>query len=131
ARAFLRAVPTTWDETRLIEGDPAEFATIARGKGAEWYIGTIASAARTATIPLSFLPPNTAFTAHIFNDGTSRADVGYQRVAVTSAPTRSVPVPAPGGAAVRITTDATPMTTATYFKIVSRNSGKVLAVQGA
>jgi alpha-glucosidase len=131
ARAFLRVVPTTWDETRLIEGDPAQFATIARRKGAEWYIGTIANAARTATIPLSFLPPNTAFTAHIFNDGTSRADVGYQRVAVTSASTLNIAVVASGGAAVRITTDATPMTTANYFRIVSRNSGKVLAVQNA
>jgi alpha-glucosidase len=131
ARALFRVVPTTWDETRLIDGDPAQFATIARRKGAEWYIGTIANGARTATIPLSFLNPNTAYTAHIFSDGTSRADIAYQRVAVTNASTLSIPILAAGGAAIRITADPTPMTTATYVKIVSRSSGKVLTVQNA
>lgn len=131
ARTFLAGVPSSWDDTRLLEGDPAQFATIARRSGSEWYVGTIANGARTATIPLGFLSPGTAYTAHIFKDGTSRSDVAYQTVAVTSASTLSLAIPASGGAAVRITTQAAPMVSATYYKIINRNSGKALVVQNA
>jgi alpha-glucosidase len=131
AQAFLRVVPTTWDDTRLIEGDPAQFATIARRQGADWYVGTITNGARTATIPLAFLTPGTAYTAHIFRDGTSPNDVAYQTLAVTNASTLSLPLAAGGGAAIRVTTQPAPMTTQTYYKIVNRNSGKALAVQNA
>ena len=35
---FMRGVPTTWDETRLIDGYPGKFVTMARRKGSTWYI---------------------------------------------------------------------------------------------
>ena len=35
---FMRAVPTTWDETRLIDGYPGKFVVMARRHGASWYI---------------------------------------------------------------------------------------------
>ena len=35
---FMRKVPTTWDETRLIDGYPGKFVTMARRKGNTWYI---------------------------------------------------------------------------------------------
>ena len=38
---FLRKVPTTWDETRLIDGYPGRYCVIARRKGTKWYIGAI------------------------------------------------------------------------------------------
>jgi alpha-glucosidase len=131
ARAFLRAVPTVWDDTRLIEGDPAQFATIARRKDADWYVGTIANGARTATIPLAFLAAGTPYTAHIYRDGSSPNDVAYQTIAVTSASTLSIAIPAGGGAAIRIAAQTAPMTTDTYYKIINRNSGKALVVQNA
>jgi alpha-glucosidase len=131
ARAFLRAVPTVWDDTRLLEGDPAQLATIARRKDADWYVGTIANSARTATIPLAFLTAGITYTAHIYSDGTSPSDVAYHTMPVTSSSTLSIPIPAGGGAAIRITTQAAPMTTDTYYKIINRNSGKALVVQNA
>jgi alpha-glucosidase len=132
ARAFLAAVPTVWDETRLIEGDPAQYATIARRSGTDWFVGTIANNARTASIPLSFLSAGTAYTAHIYKDDTSPADMTYETQAVTSASTLTLPLMTGGGAAVRISTQSAPMTTVpTYYKILNRNSGKALAVQNA
>ncbi|MBQ3984351.1 MAG: glycoside hydrolase family 97 catalytic domain-containing protein [Bacteroidales bacterium] len=35
---FMRKVPTTWDETRLIDGYPGKYVTMARRKGNTWYI---------------------------------------------------------------------------------------------
>ena len=53
---FLKAVPTTWDETRVIDGFPGEFVVIARRSGADWFIGGMnGDAARTVSIPLRFL----------------------------------------------------------------------------
>lgn len=38
---FLRMVPTTWDETRFIDGIPGEHVALARRNGKTWYIAAI------------------------------------------------------------------------------------------
>ena len=38
---FLREVPTTWDETRFIDGRPGEHVALARRSGDIWYIAAI------------------------------------------------------------------------------------------
>ena len=35
---FLREVPTTWDETRYIDGIPGEYVVLARRNGDKWYV---------------------------------------------------------------------------------------------
>lgn len=35
---FLREVPTTWDETRYIDGFPGEYVLLARRNGDRWYV---------------------------------------------------------------------------------------------
>ncbi|MDE5650393.1 MAG: glycoside hydrolase family 97 C-terminal domain-containing protein [Duncaniella sp.] len=35
---FLRRVPTTWDETRFIDGYPGRYVVLARRHGDKWYI---------------------------------------------------------------------------------------------
>ncbi|KOS05730.1 alpha-glucosidase [Flavobacterium akiainvivens] len=40
-QSFLKTVPTTWDDTRLLDGYPGEKAIIARKKGNTWYIAGI------------------------------------------------------------------------------------------
>ena len=35
---ILGALPTTWDETRYLQGAPGEYVLVARRKGADWYI---------------------------------------------------------------------------------------------
>jgi alpha-glucosidase len=70
---FLRAVPATWDETRVVNGVPVKYVTIARRRGAEWYIGSITDwDARELDVPLSFLGPG-AFTATVFADAADAA----------------------------------------------------------
>jgi alpha-glucosidase len=53
---LLRSVPTVWDETRVLEGMPGEYITIARRAGDTWYLAALgAEPERTARVALSFL----------------------------------------------------------------------------
>ena len=53
---FLRAVPTSWDETRVLAGDIGEFIVIARRSKGGWFVGAMTNeAARTVKVPLDFL----------------------------------------------------------------------------
>ena len=56
-KSFLKAFPTAWDETRLIDGYPGEKVIIARRKGGKWYIGGIngTDSSQTLTLNSSFL----------------------------------------------------------------------------
>ncbi|EFA43391.1 hypothetical protein HMPREF0645_2160 [Hallella bergensis DSM 17361] len=38
---FLRQLPTTWDETKFIDGYPTKYAVVARKSGGKWYVGGI------------------------------------------------------------------------------------------
>jgi len=53
---FLRAVPTTWDETRGIAGAFGKWIAVARRRGNVWYVGAITDEhARDVALPLDFL----------------------------------------------------------------------------
>src|SRR5690606_14564512 len=55
---FLRHVPTTWDDTRVLAGHPGDFITVARRAGDAWYVGSMTDwTARTLDVPLAFLGP--------------------------------------------------------------------------
>jgi alpha-glucosidase len=61
-------VPTTWDETKVLDAKVNEFITIARRKGNDWYIGTITNHdPRDIRVPLSFLNEGN-YTATIYSD---------------------------------------------------------------
>jgi hypothetical protein len=36
---FLRSLPSTWDETRFIDGFPGKYVVLARRHGDQWYVG--------------------------------------------------------------------------------------------
>ena len=66
---FIRQVPTTWNETRVIEGTPDSHIVIARRSNDDWFIGAITNwNARSIDIPLDFLA-NRTYTARIYADG--------------------------------------------------------------
>ena len=35
---FMKQVPTTWDETRFIDGYPGKYCIMARRAGTKWYV---------------------------------------------------------------------------------------------
>jgi alpha-glucosidase len=71
--AFLDQIPTVWDETRVVNGEPGEYVTIARKKSGRWYLGSMTNwTPRQLEIPLNFLGPGT-YRAQIFADGPDAA----------------------------------------------------------
>ncbi|HEY8750118.1 MAG TPA: glycoside hydrolase family 97 N-terminal domain-containing protein [Tepidisphaeraceae bacterium] len=103
---FWRHMPTVWDDTRVINGRIGEYATIARQKGEEWFIGTINNQeARSLKLPLAFLQNGKAYTAHIYadsNDAATRTKVAMETRTVDFQTTLDVPLKAAGGHAVWI-----------------------------
>ena len=70
---FLKAVPASWDETRVLNGTPSKYITIARRHGNEWFVGSITDwDAREVEVPLSFLGSG-AYDAEIYSDGPKAA----------------------------------------------------------
>jgi alpha-glucosidase len=53
---FVKQVPTTWDETKVLDAKVGEYIVVARRKGNDWFVGAINNhVARSLTIPLNFL----------------------------------------------------------------------------
>jgi len=53
-KEFLKNVPTTWDDTKLIDGYPGEKVIIARKKGNQWYIGGLNGKDEPQTLMIKF-----------------------------------------------------------------------------
>ncbi len=104
---FFRKVPTTWDETKVINGRIGEYATIARRSGRDWFVGTINnSQARRLQVPLTFLTDGKEYEARLYLDDDTvmtRTKVGIETRRVDSKTILNVPLTAGGGQAIWIT----------------------------
>lgn len=98
---FWKALPTTWDETRALQGEIADHIVMARRKGSEWYLGSLAAASRTLTIPLDFLGGGW-YMAHIYANGASATQVRIGRYLVHSGFSLKAILPRAGGQSVRL-----------------------------
>jgi alpha-glucosidase len=103
---FLKAVPSSWDETRVLNGVPPQYITIARRRGAEWFVGGITDwDARTLDVPLSFLGSG-AYDAEIYSDGPNAAaqpkDSVFERRRVNAQTVLQLKLAPGGGAAIRL-----------------------------
>jgi alpha-glucosidase len=68
---FLASVPTTWDETIILDGKVGEYIVTAREKGEKWYIGGMTDwTARDINIKFDFLGQGT-YTTTICKDGVN------------------------------------------------------------
>jgi len=95
---FLREVPTSWDETRMLLGDIGQYIVMARRKGTRWYVGAMTNEhARRVTIPLDFLPAG-AFTALVYEDGADRNSVRKRTIETRAGAKVSLSMAASGGA---------------------------------
>ena len=66
---FIAGVPTTWDETVVLDGKVGEYLVIARKKGFRWYIGAITNW-EERDLELDLTPLNGgAKSGHVFRDG--------------------------------------------------------------
>lgn len=100
-------LPTTWDESRVLDGHPASHIVMARRKGSDWWIGAMTNNdPRSVDITLDFLTPGTTYTATLYTDDPSvptRTHVAVNELTVDAGSTLSLPLQGRGGAALRIT----------------------------
>ncbi|MDB5124626.1 MAG: glycoside hydrolase [Mucilaginibacter sp.] len=68
---FIQQVPTTWDETRVIDAKPGEWLAIARRKGNDWYVGAITNHNTRAVNKMFEFLPEGNYTAEIWADAPS------------------------------------------------------------
>ena len=104
--AFLSAVPTVWDETKVLSAKVGEHILVARRSGREWYVGALTNwTLRDVEVDLSFLGGG-EFAADIYRDGPNadRAGVDYTREqrTVTAKDRVQVHLAPGGGFAARI-----------------------------
>ena len=69
---FLRQIPTSWDETRFIDGYPTRYAVIARRTGNQWYIGGLNGTDQPITLTLQ-LPMFAGKTVQYYVDEPKKA----------------------------------------------------------
>ena len=103
---FLKAVPASWDETRVLNGVPAKYITIARRRGNEWFVGSITDwDARELDVPLSFLGSGN-YDAEIYADGPNAGvqpkDSVVEKRRVNAQTVLKVKLAPGGGSAMRI-----------------------------
>ncbi len=67
---MIKDVPSSWDQTRFIEGAPSEYIVLARRKGQDWFIAGMTSSPRTVNITLDFLLDGKQYNALVFRDDT-------------------------------------------------------------
>jgi alpha-glucosidase len=74
--SFLLSMPTTWDDTKIIDAKLGDFLVIVRQKGNDWYLAAMTDwTGREIEVDLSFLGAGN-FTAEICEDGLNAAKYG-------------------------------------------------------
>src|SRR5262249_14990930 len=102
--AFLKAVPTAWDETRALSGEPGRSVVVARRAGEGWWVGGIngQETAQAAKVDLAFLGPG-AWTMTLIRDGDQDRALRTESRAVQPAATVDVAMRPRGGFVMRLT----------------------------
>ncbi len=103
---FIKHSPTTWDETKVLNGQPGEYITVARRNGDRWYLGSMTNwNPREIDIPLSFLGEG-KYTAEIYADADDAdkypKNVSIRKETVTSLMHLHAKLAPGGGYAVRL-----------------------------
>ena len=107
---FLERVPTTWDDTKVLNGEIGDDITVARRSGRDWFVGSMTDEqARALPIPLGFLESGRPYVANIYGDTpttdleTNPNEVEITRLLVDRRDALVARLAAGGGQAVQLT----------------------------
>jgi len=109
---FIRDVPTDWQETRVLNGEIGDYATIARKErgGEGWYVGAVGDEnAHTVSFKLDFLTAGKRYKAEIYRDGDDadyrtdkRHSIVIENKVLTSTDSLTLRIAPGGGFAIRL-----------------------------
>ena len=103
---FFDAVPTVWDETKVLYAKIGEFGVIARKKGDDWFIGGInGEVARTLPLKFDFLDSGIEYSAKIYSDDSgvnTRTHVRIDSISVSDSNVYQAKLASNNGIAIHI-----------------------------
>ncbi|GGH77878.1 alpha-glucosidase [Filimonas zeae] len=100
--AFFTHVPTVWNETHYLAGEPGKYISVARRNGDTWFIGNAAGLEDwNTTLPLHFLQPGISYTATAWEDD-GKGSIQQRQFAVKKGDMLPVALKAKGGQAIMI-----------------------------
>ncbi len=104
--AFWDVLPTTWNDTKVINGEIGKYITVARRSNNNWFVGCITNTdARELKVALDFLDPAKKYEATIYFDDPNvqtKTHVGITKQKVDSKTILNVKLLASGGQAIFI-----------------------------
>ena len=106
---FMKCLPTSFDEYKVIDGDIERFISVARRSGENWYIGSLTTREpRTLNLLLDFLEPSAKYIANLYEDAPdshfldNREAYQTRQFEVDSNSTLEIKLAPGGGNAIRI-----------------------------
>jgi len=102
---IIKSIPSVWDETRVLPpSEIGELALFARRSGTTWFVAAMnGPAARTAKVPLSFLPKGNYQSVVVRDNLDDPAAVVVERGTRSSGDALELPMRAGGGFVARFT----------------------------
>ena len=104
---FWKMIPTTWDETKVLQGMPGQYVVMARRSGQEWFMGSITNNnERDIELKFDFLPTGKSFDATMYSDDptmATRTHVRVKKIKVNSGTKLPIRLLASGGQAILLT----------------------------
>ncbi len=107
---FLEQVPTTWDDTKVLNGAVGDYITVARKSGRDWFVGSMTDENdKTLSFPLRFLERHKLYVANVYGDApatdleTNPNEVQTTRLLVDSRDRLIAAMAGGGGQAVHLT----------------------------
>jgi alpha-glucosidase len=102
---FWKDVPTVWDETRALQGEPGEYIVTARRSNNDWYLGAMTNTEpRTVNIKCDFLQKRHKYIAHLYEDDANvktATHVACKTLEVNKNKEITLNLQSSGGAAIR------------------------------
>lgn len=102
--SLLTGIPSTWDESLLLDGYPADFVVRARRNGENWYAAAMTINERTCEMPLWFLDGDETYYAYIYTDKED-GSIAVEKREVTNQDVLKFDLSDLGGCAVKFTKD--------------------------
>jgi alpha-glucosidase len=103
---FFKNTPTVWDESKVLESEIGQFATIARRSGNDWFLGSLtANESRTCNIDFKFLDSGADYSATVYSfdpESESSTKVKIEQIQVNSNTKLEFEILANSGLAIQI-----------------------------
>ncbi len=99
----IAAIPTTWDDTRFLAGEPGQYIVLARKSGGDWWVGAMSDRnARDIKIPLSLLISRGGHAEIWRDDEAAEHKLAHERKTVAGNETLDAHLAPAGGLLIRL-----------------------------